>query len=460
MESPLATEYGWPMVRLSDGLITNLQTGFACGDHNRDGKGIVHIRPMNVTSEGEIELTNVKYIPTAEADRDERLVRAGDVIFNNTNSPELVGKTAMYAEPEARAFSNHMTRLRTNAERVRPQFLALTLHQLWREGFFADKCNNHVSQASIGRAVLLETEIPLPPTDVQESLLLHVSKLQEQVNSARERLASIPILLKRFRQSVLAAACSGQLTAEWRETDTETESGHNLAARMTAATPDKKLRSVPEEPDLELPDTWAWVAIGNIAAIRGGIQKQPHRAPKSNAYPYLRVANVLRNRLDLSELAMFELAPSELETYRLEFGDLLVVEGNGSFGEIGRASIWRNEVPNCVHQNHIIRVRFNGLVPEFVNCFWNSPVGIEQVTAMAVTTSGLYSLSTGKIASLMIPVPGKDEQAEIVRRVGSLLALADSIESRLAEATAQVERTTQAILAKAFRGELIQGDEK
>jgi type I restriction enzyme S subunit len=230
--------------------------------------------------------------------------------------------------------------------------------------------------------------------------------------------------------------------------------GIELAKRMTDATPSKKLRTAPVEPDLKIPETWSWSAIANIAQIRGGIQKQPHRAPKSNAYNYLRVANVMRDRLDLTELSRFELADGELETYRLQYGDLLVVEGNGSFNEIGRASIWRNEVQDCVHQNHIIRVRFNGLIPEFVNFFWNSPIGIEQVSATAVTTSGLYSLSTGKIGSLMIPVPGKSEQVEIVRRIESLFALADSIESRLAEATAQVERTTQAILAKAFRGEL------
>ncbi|MCW5939190.1 MAG: restriction endonuclease subunit S [Fimbriimonadaceae bacterium] len=444
----------WQRLPLSEGLIRDVQPGFACGNHNRDGDGLIHVRPFNVSTNGNMDFSSVKFIPRAEAHKPERLLQRDDIVFNNTNSPELVGKTALYQEQDERAFSNHMTRLRVNPDRLRPAFLAMALHQLWREGYFADKCNNHVSQASISRSVLLEAEIPIPPLADQDSLVDQVRAAQSKLDIAHDRLATIPALLKKFRQSVLATACSGQLTADWRTANNERESGHKLAARMTAATPDKKLRSVPKEPDLELPATWKWAAIGNIAAIRGGIQKQPHRAPKSNAYPYLRVANVLRNRLDLRDLSLFELAPGELETYRLESGDLLVVEGNGSFSEIGRASIWRDEVPDCVHQNHIIRVRFNGLVPEFVNCFWNSPIGIEQVTATAVTTSGLFSLSTGKIASLMIPVPGKDEQIEIVSRVESLFALADSIESRLADATAQVERTTQAILAKAFRGEL------
>jgi len=307
----------------------------------------------------------------------------------------------------------------------------------------------------IGFDVLGEIDIPFPPISTQEKLADTVEKLNRQVTSARERLTAIQSLANKFRQSVLAAACSGTLTEGWRESHGGLETGEQLVTTMTAATPSKVLRSTPEEPNIDLPSSWTWAAIGNIALIRGGIQKQPHRAPKSNAYPYLRVANVLRDRLDLTELAMFELALGELEAYRLKYGDLLIVEGNGSYNQIGRASIWRNEVPDCVHQNHIIRVRFNGLVPEFVNYYWNSPMGIEQVTSTAVTTSGLYSLSTGKIASLMIPIPPKVEQEEIVRRVKSLLALADSIESRLVEATTMVERTTQAILAKAFRGELL-----
>lgn len=76
-------------------------------------------------------------------------------------------------------------------------------------------------------------------------------------------------------------------------------------------------------------------------------------------------------------------------------------------------------------------------------------------SSVAVTTSGLYSLSTGKIGSLPIPLPPLTEQEEIVRRVERFFALADQLEKRVASATVRVEKTTQAVLAKAFRGELV-----
>lgn len=374
------------------------------------------------------------------------LIRSGDLLvgmdgdFNVarwSGPPALLNQRVMKIEPKATILDiDFLTHLL-------PGYLQ-AIHDLT-----SSTTVKHLSSRDVERL-----PIPVPAIEEQQRIATQISALLELVRSSSDRLATIPALLKKFRQSVLAAACSGQLTADWREANPETETGQRIVAQLLTQTQNKKLKINPEQPDVDIPESWAWAAIGQIAAIRGGIQKQPHRAPKGNAYPYLRVANVGRNRLDLTEMAFFELAPGELETYRLDYGDLLVVEGNGSFSEIGRASIWRNAIADCVHQNHIIRVRFSSITPEFVNAFWNSPVGIEQVTATAVTTSGLYSLSTGKIASLMIPVPGKDEQAEIVRRVESLFALADSIESRLAEATAQVERTTQAILAKAFRGEL------
>jgi type I restriction enzyme S subunit len=113
---------GWVLASLGDGLLADVQSGFACGTHNREGRGIGHLRPMNVSVEGSIDLSNLKFVPASAADREERLVKAGDVIFNNTNSAELVGKTACYTLADPLAFSNHMTRLRCRLDAVEPRF--------------------------------------------------------------------------------------------------------------------------------------------------------------------------------------------------------------------------------------------------------------------------------------------------------------------------------------------------
>src|SRR5262249_45585421 len=127
-----------------------------------------------------------------------------------------------YGEAEPRAFSNHMTRLRCDPRLLEPRFCATFLHYLWQQGHFSNVCNNHVSQASISRAVLLDTEVLLPPLAEQRRIVAKVEALLAQVNLASERLERMPAILRRFRQSVLAAACSGRLVND-RETGDEAE---------------------------------------------------------------------------------------------------------------------------------------------------------------------------------------------------------------------------------------------
>jgi type I restriction enzyme S subunit len=142
---------------------------------------------------------------------------------------------------------------------------------------------------------------------------------------------------------------------------------------------------------------WPRKPLADVAEIQGGIQKQPSRRPVKNHYPYLRVANVLRGCLDLSEMSRMELFDDELRKLRLQAGDLLIVEGNGSVSEIGRMAIWKNEVKDCVHQNHIIRARLaKGVLPKFAAIYWNSPDGQRRITEVASSTSGLYTLSGAK----------------------------------------------------------------
>lgn len=206
-----------------------------------------------------------------------------------------------------------------------------------------------------------------------------------------------------------------------------------------------------------IPETWEWAPLGWLAAIKGGIQKQPKRAPKNNSYPFLRVANVLRGRLDLSEVHRIELFEGELATYRLKPNDLLVIEGNGSISEIGRSAIWNGEINNCVHQNHIIRVRCLEVDPAYIDLFWNSPIGSHEIAELAVTSAGLYNLSVGKVSAFPVPIPPAEEQREIVRQASHMLELADGLLERIELASRLVDQTSQAVLAKAFRGELIAG---
>ena len=178
------------------------------------------------------------------------------------------------------------------------------------------------------------------------------------------------------------------------------------------------LRSVTMDRAFYDADVVRAVEIGEVAEVSGGIQKQPRRRPLKNRYPFLRVANVGRGQLDLTEIHEIELFEGEIDRFRLEQGDLLVVEGNGSVNQIGRAALWGGEIDDCVHQNHLIRVRpGDEVLPEYLALCWNAPRTAQQVRAVASSTSGLYTLSTSKVKSIRVPVVSLALQKRMVKQL-------------------------------------------
>ena len=146
----------------------------------------------------------------------------------------------------------------------------------------------------------------------------------------------------------------------------------------------------------------------------------------------------------------------ELDRWRLQSGDVLIIEGNGSAEQIGRTALFRGEIENCVHQNHVIRIRPNTkqIDSEFLNVYLNSPAGQEEVQARSRTTSGLRSLSVGRIKQIAVPVPSMPKQRHIVAYLGGLQPKVDALKKLQADTAAELATLLSSILDKAFKGEL------
>nr|WP_252262401.1 restriction endonuclease subunit S [Mobiluncus mulieris] len=162
--------------------------------------------------------------------------------------------------------------------------------------------------------------------------------------------------------------------------------------------------------------------LDEIADVQGGLTKNRRREALPMQLPYLRVANVgSGGGVDTSEVLSIGLTSVEAGKTLLKADDLLFVEGNGSKDQIGRAAIWDGSIDPCVHQNHLIRARLHdSVLPVFALAFFSSSVGRRQITDKAASTSGLFTLSTGKIKSLELPVPPlslQQEFAAFVRQV-------------------------------------------
>jgi type I restriction enzyme, S subunit len=171
----------------------------------------------------------------------------------------------------------------------------------------------------------------------------------------------------------------------------------------------------------------------------------------------LRIPNIAKGRVDLADLKYAHASNRELQPLYLAPGDLVVCRTNGSLDLIGKAAVVPDLPSPHAFASYLIRLRLrqSDLVPEYFHRCLSSPLGREHIEERARTTAGQFNLNLDILRTLRIPVPPVTEQHEIVRRADALFALADAVERRVHAATTRAERLTRAILAKAFRGELV-----
>ena len=161
------------------------------------------------------------------------------------------------------------------------------------------------------------------------------------------------------------------------------------------------------------PKNFKITKLSEVGEVSSGLTLNSQRSnKKENLFPYLRVANVFRNKLDLSEIKYIHISDSETDKYMLKRDDVLIVEGHGNIEEIGRAAVWKGEIANCAHQNHIIKVRLNEnyIKPYFASSFLNIYGNKGYFYSKSRTTSGLNTISTNKVRDVKIFLPPIDLQ--------------------------------------------------
>jgi type I restriction enzyme S subunit len=170
----------WEEVALSDVLV-EARPGFACGEDVDDG--VFQFRMNNITTEGQIDLTKKRRVPRDTRNIESFLVKQGDVLFNATNSPDLVGKTAYFGGlDEPAVFSNHFLRLRPQPARLDGRFLSRWLNLQFERGKFKGMCRQWVNQATVNRDALLALRLQLPSLPEQERF----AEILEKADALRE----------------------------------------------------------------------------------------------------------------------------------------------------------------------------------------------------------------------------------------------------------------------------------
>lgn len=170
------------------------------------------------------------------------------------------------------------------------------------------------------------------------------------------------------------------------------------------------------------PKGWPLTTMGAVADVQGGLQVSSARKSLPIEIPYLRVANVYRGYLNLSEIKQIRATESEIARTTLKADDLLIVEGHGNAAEIGRGALWDGSIVPCIHQNHLIRVRFNPttVVPLYASAYINSIAGRRHLLRAGNTTSGLNTISVSDVRGTPILQPPIGVQQQFAARVKSI----------------------------------------
>jgi len=405
---------GWKWVRLRE-LIREAQAGFACGA--RDPEGVIQLRMNNVDTRGNLVWNEVLRVP-ADAGTVQRFqLISGDVMFNNTNSTELVGKSALFCEyDEPVVYSNHFTRLRTKQNVLLPPFLAAWLNHQWHLGLFAGICNRWIGQSAVKGDMLLSQDFSLPPIPEQERI---VAKLREQMAAVEKARTAA--------QARREAAC---------------------------ALPAAFIRHIFPRPDQPLPEGWRWVKLGEASDGPGQYGTSTKSNGDQQGLPVLGMSHIHDGRIRWENVFFVDLPRDELRKYLLRRGDLLFNRTN-SAELVGKSAVYDTDTP-AVFASYLIRFRFleGAADPHFVAVYINSREGRSFIEKNMARAIGQVNISASTMRTMPLPLPALPLQRRISSRIDEQVAFTDS-----ARAAAEAELNTinalpAALLRRAFNGEL------
>ena len=456
---------GWTRTKLAavSQRITKGSTPTSYGYKYQD-KGISFIKVENLRN-GAIDAETIKHYISEEANQNQKrsILQDGDILFSIAGT---IGAIALVRKENLPANTNQaLAIIRGSSQFLDPDFLRYQLQseiareqsrELERGGGM-----NNLSLEDVGNL-----SIVVPPLNEQRRVLAKLERLLNRVNIAQERLASIPRILKRFRQSVLAAACSGQLTRDWREnndtgfivSDCIAELQKQRYESASSESYRRKLKSIYDFTEQNkpegLPHGWLFVALDKLCeSFDYGTSA---KSQSTGSMPVLRMGNLQNGVIDWTDL-VYTSEAHEITKYKLAPNTVLFNRTN-SPELVGKTAIYKGE-RTAIFAGYLIRINnYPILDSSYLNYCLNTPYAKRFCLSVKGDGVSQSNINAQKLAKFEVPFCSLKEQQEIVRRVDRLFKSADELEARYINARVHVDKLTQSILSKAFRGELVPQD--
>lgn len=431
-----------------------------------------------------VDREHVKYIHPDQFKKweEKRFLQNGDLLWNSTGTG-TIGRAAIVhlKEGEKLVADSHVTIVRSG-EGIEPKYVHYWVMSPAVQNSIEAMQSGSTNQVELSKGAVESTPIPVAPSEQQKRIVAKIEELFSHIDAGIEALKKAKQLLKQYRQSVLKAAVTGELTKEWREANkAKLEPATQLLERILKERRQKweeqqleqfkakgkmpkndtwkEKYKEPEHPDVqdlpELANEWQYVRLDALAEIQGGLTVDSKRKKaKTKRLPYLRVANVQHGYLDLSEMKEIDVPEDRVEGLLLKDRDVLFNEG-GDRDKLGRGWVWHDEVQPCTYQNHVFRARpySTEIISEFISIFGNT-FGQDYFMRQGKKTTNLASINKTKPSVFPVPLVSKNERDEVMAILDEKLIAINRVEKSVVEQLLKAEKNKQSILASAFSGKV------
>jgi restriction endonuclease S subunit len=441
----------FPFVPLKSFCI-DFQSGFGAGKEDQATKedGIIQIRPTNIDNEGMLKYDKNIFVP---ATLNKALLDIDDVLFNNTNSQELVGKTAILKEKKELFFSNHITRIKVNKEKALPDYLWIILNIYQRKNIFYSICTNWNNQSGVGVELLRSLKVPLPPKDIQQQIVAlynqAVEEKQAKEQEAKDLLTSIDEYLLRELEIELPENVSNERYFEVNIWD--------LIGGRLDPTPYsgkyKSLQKMVENSSLSkkhLRNLITQSIAGDWGLDEAEVESKDYT--KCLVIRSTEFDNRYNLNLDNSRVKYRNIKTEKLNKMNIQADDLLIEKSGGSPDQpVGRIAFLTQEVVNnntlcCSNFIHKVRVDNSEVIPEYVYFYLKTMYNIGVTESMQSQTNGIRNLIMNEYFKQIILLPDKDKQKQLVYNIKTMQTQAKQLQEEAIEVLEKAKREVERII--------------
>ncbi len=393
--------------------------------------GVMLLRSQNVHFGG-LRLEDVVFIDSeVDAEMMNTRVRHGDVLLNITGAS--LGRCCLAGEELGDANVNqHVCIIRPMRDAIHPEYLcaAMCSHATQSQVFATE---NGTSREGLNFQQVGNLILALPPDPTEQDAI---------ACAIRTRTRRIDALIaKKQRQIELLQEKRAALIS------------HSVTKGLD---PTVKMKDSSIEWLGRIPAHWSMKRLKFVAALQTGLTLgKKYEGENLVSRPYLRVANVQDGYLDLNTITEVEMPPEDVHRYELQAGDVLMTEG-GDFDKLGRGYVWENQIPGCLHQNHIfaVRPRQKDLRSTFLAAMLTSSHGKNYFTSTSQQTTNLATTNSTKLLSLPVPLPPLNEQDAILDHIGKSTNRLDSLVRQVRGSIEKLQEYRTALISAAVTGKI------